>query len=47
MKSELEYYDFSLVKPELFEKKNYYFADFEHLNYEGSQKFSEMLCEFL
>ncbi len=44
---EVEYYDFSLVKPELFEKKDNYFADFEHLNYEGSQVFSEMLCEFM
>lgn len=46
-KYDVEYYDFSLVKAELFEKKDNYFADFEHLNYEGSQAFSEMLCEFM
>ena len=41
------YYDFSLVKPELFENKMEYFYDFEHLNYDGAQKFSNMFCKFL
>jgi len=41
------YYDFSLVKPELFENKIEYFYDFEHLNYDGAQNFSNMFCEFL
>ena len=43
----VDYYNFSLVKPEIFEAKQEYFYDFEHLNEEGSKLFSKMFCEFL
>lgn len=42
-----EYYNFSLVKPELFELKAEYFYDFEHLNQEGAEAFDNILCEVL
>ena len=42
-----EYYNFSLVKPELFVWKDEYFYDFEHLNEEGTKVFDKMLCEML
>ena len=42
-----EYYDFSLAKPEIFDAKEEYFGDFEHLNYEGSQIFDQYFCDFL
>ena len=46
-KYNVDYYDFSLAKPEIYEadEKDYY--DYEHLNYEGSQKFCRMLSAFL
>lgn len=43
----VEYYDFSLAKPELFDSKIEYFADCEHLNHNGAQAFSKMFCDFL
>jgi len=43
----VDYYNFSLVKPEFFEMKPEYFHDFEHLNDEGAKLFSYALCEFL
>lgn len=43
----VEYYDFSLAKPEIFQGKNEYYFDYEHLNYEGSQIFSQTMCDFL
>ena len=46
-KNEVDYYDFSLVKEELFPSDNKYYYDYEHLNYEGSQLFCEMLCDFM
>lgn len=42
-----EYYDFSLVKPDLFEPKPEYFYNFEHLNYQGSQEFSKAFCHLM
>ena len=41
------YYDFSLVKPEIFEVKEEYFCDNEHLNRQGSEEFCEKLSRFL
>lgn len=41
-----EYYDFNLVKPEIFESRENYFSDFEHMNYEGSSEFSRALGGF-
>lgn len=43
----VEYFDFSLVKPELFELKPEFFYNFEHLNYQGSQEFSKMFGKFM
>ena len=43
----VEYYDFSLAKPELFEMQEDYFYDFEHLNYKGAQAFSNAVCDLL
>ena len=42
-----EYYNFSLVKPELFVLEDEYFYDFEHLNKEGTEQFDKVLCEVL
>ncbi len=46
-KYEVDYYDFSLAKPEIFEGKAEYYSDYEHLNLEGSQVFSRQLSDFL
>lgn len=43
----VDYYDFSLAKEEVFQKNYWDYADYEHLNQEGSQYFSRQLCEFL
>lgn len=43
----VDYYDFSLAKPELFAIRNNYFYDFEHLNYQGVQVFSNAVCDLL
>lgn len=43
----VEYYDFSLAKPELFEAQEDFFYDFEHLNYKGAQAFSNAVCDLL
>lgn len=44
---DVDYYDFSLAKPEAFQSKPEYYSDYEHLNLEGSQAFCRELCEFL
>lgn len=43
----VEYYNFSLANPEIFDAGSAYFYDFEHLNYKGSLAFSEALCDFI
>lgn len=43
----VDYYDFSLAKPEIFASKPEYYSDYEHLNLEGSQVFCQQLCDFL
>ena len=43
----VDYYDFSLAKPEIFKTVPEDYADHEHLNKTGSQSFSKQLCEFL
>lgn len=35
------YYDFNLARPELFDQKPEYFADYQHMNTEGGRIFSE------
>ena len=42
-----KYYDFSLVKPDVFENKIDYFCDYEHLNRKGSELFCKKLSDFL
>lgn len=44
----LEYYDFNLCRPEYFDaSQNDLYADFEHLNVEGSQQVSRLLGQLL
>lgn len=43
----VDYYNFSLAKPELFNSVPEYYYDFEHLNLEGAEAFSEALCKLL
>lgn len=43
----VDYYDFSLAKPEIFQVKSEYYSDYEHLNLEGAEAFSQQLCDFL
>lgn len=43
----IEYYDYNLIKPELFKSKEDYFSDAEHLNSNGAEAFSESLANFL
>ena len=33
---DVDYYDFNLAKPEVFETKEDYYIDYEHLNEKGS-----------
>lgn len=42
-----DYYDFNLVKPQLFENKENYYSDFEHMNKEGQKAFSKALAHFI
>lgn len=46
-KYDVDYFNFSLAKPELFESVPEYYSDFEHLNLDGAEVFSESLCELL
>ena len=46
-KYEIDYYDFSLAKQEIFDDKEEYYYDYEHLNLEGSQAFCSQLCDLL
>lgn len=39
------YYDFNLAKPELFENRKEYLADFEHLNEIGAEVFTKAFCD--
>lgn len=41
-----EYYDFNLVKPEIYESRPEYYFNFEHLNQEGAEAFSRSLAKF-
>ncbi|WP_297429465.1 lipolytic protein G-D-S-L family [Clostridium sp.] len=43
----IEYYDYNLIKPELFKSRENYFSDGEHLNSQGADAFSESLANFL
>lgn len=43
----IDYYDFSLAKPEVYEPKDEYYADHEHMNQIGSQIFSQKVCDLL
>lgn len=46
-KYDVDYYDFSLAKPEVFASRAEYYSDYEHLNLEGSQAFSQQLSHFM
>lgn len=43
----VDYYDFNLVKPELFQAKTEYFQDTAHLNSKGADIFTKSFAEFL
>ena len=43
----VDYYDFSLAKPEIFDVKAEHFSDYEHMNLAGAKIFSRQLCDFL
>ena len=46
-KYSVDYYNFNLVKPEIYDAKDEYYYDFEHLNYEGSCVFTKAVCDLL
>ena len=46
-KYDVDYYDFSLIKQDVFDSKLEYYYNYEHLNYEGSQVFSHVFCSFM
>lgn len=43
----IEYYNYNLIKPQLFTLKGDYFSDSEHLNSDGADVFSKSLAAFL
>lgn len=43
----VDYYDFSLIKSEIYEVQDENFVDYEHLNRAGAKEFCEKLCDFL
>lgn len=43
----ISYYDFNLIKPSIFQSKEDYFYDFEHLNEKGSTEFSKSFAKFM
>lgn len=43
----IEYYNYNLIKPELFKPQDDYFMDHIHLNSNGSEAFSKSLAKFL
>lgn len=43
----VDYYDFNFIKPEIFEAKEQYFRDFQHMNSAGADAFSPALANFL
>ena len=44
---DVDYYDFNLAKPELYESRNEYYSDFEHLNKEGAEVFSKAFAALM
>lgn len=47
VENDISYYDFSLIKPEIFVNQDDYYKDFEHMNYKGQQAFSKSFADFL
>lgn len=45
--SNIEYYNYNLIKPELFKSQEDYFMDIMHLNSNGGEAFSKSLAAFL
>lgn len=43
----IEYYNYNLIKPELFKLKGEYFSDISHFNNNGAEVFSKSLANFL
>ena len=42
-----DYFDFNLLRPEIFINEEDYYKDFEHMNLKGQQAFSKSFAEFL
>ncbi len=42
-----EYYDFNVSKPELFERKDSYYMDYEHMNAVGAEQFTTAVSELV
>lgn len=43
----INYYDFSLIKPDIFVIKEEYYYDYEHFNYKGAKEFSKAFANFI
>lgn len=41
------YYDYNVSKPELFERKDEYYMDFEHMNQEGAEAFTDSVARMV
>ena len=46
-KQGFDYYDFNIIKPEMFVNEEDYYLDFEHMNVKGQQAFSYALANFI
>ena len=46
-KQGFDYYDFNIIKPEIFENHEDYYSDFEHVNIKGQKAFSTALAKFI
>ena len=44
---QFDYYDFSLIKPQVFVNQEDYYKDFEHMNAKGQKAFSKSFADFL
>lgn len=42
-----DYYDFNIIKPEIFKNQDDYYSDFEHSNIKGQKAFSAALAKFI
>lgn len=43
----IDYYDFNLIKPDIFITKEEYYYNYEHFNYKGAKEFSKAFANFI